>query len=258
MKINCAFYTHKGNVRQNNEDSMLVHDVIYSSQSFSNAISSVIEENSRFIFAVADGMGGHTRGEVASNFALDTLKKEFSTIQTIDDIKTCIYSAKQRLDEYVRNERNAYGLGTTLCGIFINQSKAYIFNVGDSRLYKNINGYLERLTKDHSFVQYLVDGGIITEEEMSFHPKKNIVTSAITGDLMDEIPEIFFKEIEIQPGDQFFICTDGVWESLNQEELEVCMLDKELISKTDVLTENILRYGGFDNLTMILLEVIEF
>ncbi|MEM7182138.1 MAG: protein phosphatase 2C domain-containing protein [Spirochaetota bacterium] len=256
MKINCAFYTHKGNVRQNNEDSMLVHDVIYTSQSFTNAISSVIDDE-KFVFAVADGMGGHAKGEIASNLALESIKDDFLGFAGQEDIKQAIYSAKGKLDDYARGERSSFGLGTTLCGMFINGKHAHVFNVGDSRLYRRQDGFLQRLTKDHSFVQYLVDSGMITEEEMSFHPKKNIVTSALTGDLITEMPEIYFNEIILNKGDQFLLCTDGVWESLSTEELEVCMLDKELVSKTDVLTENILRYGGFDNLTMIILEVVE-
>jgi protein phosphatase len=106
-------------------------------------------------------------------------------------------------------------------------------------------------------VQHLVDNGIITEEEMPFHPKKNIVTSAITGDLLDEMPEIFFLDFKPNKGDQFLLCTDGVWESLTLEEMEVCILDKELINKVDVIAENVLRYGGLDNLTMIYVQILE-
>ncbi|MCP5498408.1 MAG: serine/threonine-protein phosphatase [Leptospiraceae bacterium] len=256
MKVNCAYLTHKGNVRENNEDSMLVQDVIYSNQSFTNAISIEIEDESHLVFAVADGMGGHARGEVASHAVLEFIHNNFSSFTSEEGIRKTIDDAKFHLDDLVRKDNNAYGLGTTLCGIVIKGNTGLLFNAGDSRLYKRKDGFLEKLTRDHSFVQYLVDNGIITEEEMSFHPKKNIVTSAVSGDLMKESPEMFFKEITIEEGDQFLICTDGVWESLSLEELEVCMLDAELIKKTDVLTENILRYGGLDNLSIIMLEVL--
>lgn len=257
MKVNCAFFSHRGNVRAKNEDSMLIYDVVYSAQNFSNAISLEIEDDEHFMFAVADGMGGHARGEIASNIVLETFKQFSHKIKTKEDIRKAIYESKYKLDNIASENRNYYGLGTTVCGMLIKKERALLFNVGDSRLYKNEYGNLLKLTKDHSFVQHLVDNGVITEEEMLYHPKKNIVTSAITGDLIDEMPEIFFNEIPLNVGDQFLICTDGVWESLTLEELEVCMLDKELISKTDVMTENILRYGGLDNLTLIMVEILQ-
>ena len=257
MKVNCAFFSHKGNVRENNEDSMLVHDVVYSGNSFSNTISLEIEDEERFLFAVADGMGGHAKGELASQVVLDTFRENMHKLKNIQDVKNIIYESKRKLDVIAQKERAHYGLGTTVCGILLFKNEAIIFNVGDSRLYRSDNNYLYKLTKDHSFVQYLVDNGVITEEEMLFHPKKNIVTSAITGDLLDEMPEIFFLDFKPVVGDQFIICTDGVWESLTQEEIEVCLLDKDIINKTDVIAENVLRYGGLDNLTIIYIQILQ-
>jgi len=218
MKIYYHFYTNKGKIRQNNEDGILVMDELYLENDF-DTYKEAIVENENFLFCVADGMGGHNKGEVATKIVLETIREKKSELY--ENIVEVLKESKKRLNDYIKNHSDAYGLGCAIAGISIKNEKAKIFNVGDCRVYKYINNKLIRITKDHSVVEELLSDGLIQENEIKNHPKRSVLTSAIMGDDSNEIPKITIKEIEeLFPNDIFLICSDGLWDELKQEEIK--------------------------------------
>ena len=255
MKIQASFLTNFGNHRVKNEDSLLVqNDVIFQSQMFDSESRLVDSETS--MFCVADGMGGHLGGELASKSVLFYLRDQINQLKSIRNIRNAIHKSKVMLNS-IAFETKTFGLGTTISGMIFRKKKAIIFNCGDSRVYKIEGKVLHRLTIDHSVVQNMYNAGLIEEEEMRTHPNKNLLTSAIIGDYTSHYPNIFFKEISISVGDQFFLCTDGLWESMSRSELEKIFCNSKSMDETaNRLNEFSLSNGGRDNITLILLEVV--
>jgi PPM family protein phosphatase len=256
MKVKVSFLTNFGNHRAKNEDSLLVqHEVIYQSQMFQPETRIIHSDIS--IFSVADGMGGHLGGELASRTVLFYLKDHFPKFKYIRHIKKALHQSKRMLNQ-IAIETKTFGLGTTVSGIFFKKNKAILFNSGDSRIYKVEGSNILRLTNDHSVVQSMFNRGLIDEEEMRTHPNKNLLTSAIIGDCTNQFPLIYFHEIKIKKGDEFFLCTDGLWESMSKVELEgIFFHSKEMPKRAFQLNEFSLLNGGRDNITLILLEVLE-
>lgn len=256
MKLSVAYLSHFGNIREKNEDSILIQNKIHSKKHQEKSDTLVLEEKNMF-FVVADGMGGHAKGEIASKTVLEILKSNAEKIYNYDSLDNVISLAKKKLDDIAQKDPDSYSLGTTIAGMLFREEQTILFSSGDSRIYRINNNKPERLTKDHSLVQYLVDTGIITEEQMNYHPQKNIITSAIIGDLQDEKPSIYYRELDIKTGDMFLLCTDGAWESLTSEELIDCLQADSISKKVNHLLERILEVGGSDNVSIIIVEVLE-
>ncbi len=256
MKVKVSFLTNFGNHRAKNEDSLLVqHEVIYQSQMFEPEIR--IIQSDKTIFSVADGMGGHLGGELASRSVLFYLKDHFNKFRFSSHIKKTLIQSKKMLNQ-IAIETKTFGLGTTVSGLFIKKNKAILFNSGDSRVYKVEGSSIIRLTNDHSVVQTMYNRGLIEEEDMRTHPNKNLLTSAIIGDCTNQIPQIYFHELKVKKGDEFFLCTDGLWESMSKLELEGIFFHfKEMRDRAFKLNEFSLLNGGRDNITLILLEILE-
>ena len=153
---------------------------------------------------------------------------------------------------------NSPGLGTTLCGIYFLNKKALVYNVGDSRAYLLSSSKIDRITEDHSEVFELFKKNNITEEELRVHKRKNILTSAIVGDLTDRKPLIYEKELNLSIGSTFLLCTDGLWEGIPQNMFNQ-FLEKDS-SEEAFCTQLIsfsLKYSGLDNISFILLKVVD-
>lgn len=256
MKILCSYLTHIGNIRENNEDSLLVFDKIIPNKNLPWQ-DTIVHDQEKLLYAVADGMGGHAKGEVASQTVLEVTKNSLKEIEDYKNVEQIIFNAKICLDDIANTDSDSIGLGTTISALLLQGKKGIIFHIGDSRIYKFMDGTLTRLTKDHSLVQNLFENGLIEEDEMRTHPIKNILTSALIGDYREKMPDIFYEEIPITKGDQFLLCTDGVWESLSLAEMQECMLMENQDEKLKTIMERVLYYGAKDNLTMVLLEVLE-
>jgi serine/threonine protein phosphatase PrpC len=162
--------------------------------------------------------------------------------------------ARERLNQVVETDSGSFGLGTTISGMMIVRGKGTVFNCGDSRVYRQRAKSLERITKDHSLVQGLVDAGMITEEEMRTHPQKNIITSALIGDLEHHLPVLSVRDVEIRNGDRFLLCTDGVWESMSHGEMERCLQagGEEGVS---CIVHKIFSAGARDNLSLVVVDI---
>lgn len=256
MIIKASYITHYGNVRTKNEDAILLHDFIIS-QKRMNEIAYKVFQGDSLVFCVADGMGGHVNGDLASESVLNFIKENLEQLNSKKNIEKVLYQSKLYLNK-IAISKDAYGLGTTISGVSFYKKKALIFNSGDSRIYKIQNGCVEKLTIDHSLVQVLFNSGIIDEEGMRLHPHKNILTSAIIGDLNTEKPDIFFKEISPQIGTQILLCTDGLWESLSTDNLVFALENsKSIEEKGKELLQSALKFGGRDNISFILLQVVD-
>ncbi len=252
MHVNGCYISNIGKVREKNEDSLLVNDLLVSGVSMDRP-ECVQSYKARQIYVVADGMGGRQRGEVASKTVLQVIKKRYRDIRKAGDISEIMSLAKENLNTIARDDRNNYGMGTTVSGIFLTDKEAFLFNCGDSRVYRLQEGSLEKLTRDHSVVQELFDFGMITEDEMRFHPQKNIITSAVIADLRDSPPEFDIRALSISVDSTFLICTDGLWESVKREEMEGCFIDQEITLQC--LFERAVSAGGTDNISAIVLRV---
>ena len=170
--------THMGLVRENNEDAFIIKDI-----------------NNRYLLAVADGMGGANAGEVASEITIKSLEQQFTngSISAIELLKEAVTSANTYISRVALADANKYGMGSTLATALISEDKITVAHVGDSRVYLLTEGKLKQLTTDHSYVQELVDSGIITAKEAQKHPKKNLITRVLG---LDEIVEADIKEIK--------------------------------------------------------------
>lgn len=251
MIVNYAYITNKGTHRDHNEDSILISDKLINNTSMDQAESGTSSHS--FIFAVADGMGGLQKGEVASQKVLEFLWETYGEVKKEEDIKKMVDTIQYDMIELLKRHPEDFRMGTTLTGLKVTDKEVLVFNVGDSRTYRVLNGYLEKLTKDHSLVQRMVDAGIITEEEMALQPNKNIVTSAFIAS-NETIEEISSKSLEINERDRFLIVSDGVWEALTLDEMEGC-LTRDLKESVDNIFSQAIKNKCKDNVSAILLEI---
>lgn len=208
---------------------------------------------------VADGMGGHNAGDVASEMTVDAMSKHF--LAAGRENFTSIESKKRWLDEKVKSinaevfdyaeiHPECKGMGTTLIAVLIEDNLCVICHIGDSRVYK-FNNTAEQITRDHSYVNVLVDNGEISEEEAEAHPKKNWIVralgteSGIEGDML---------EIELNAGSHLLICSDGLSNKVSKDEIaEILSSHTALSQKGKDLVDLANDKGGEDNISFVLL-----
>ena len=203
------------------------------------------------LLVVADGMGGHRAGEYASRLAVEVLKQELAA-STEDGpeamIRNAITRANERVLEAARQDAKLSGMGTTLVAATVIERTLYFANVGDSRLYL-LNDDIKQLSKDHSLVQEMVRLGGINQEEAKYHPDKNIITRAIGA--KDEL-EIDFYEYRLKKGDVILMCTDGLSNMVEDEEiLHIVKCSRDVVEAVEQLIERAKDYGGNDNIGVI-------
>jgi serine/threonine protein phosphatase PrpC len=212
------------------------------------------------VFTVCDGMGGHVGGAIASGIAVKSIL-DFITTATVENpsvsINNAIISANQKILEAVRERPDLKGMGTTATILTVQPGGVYIGHVGDSRIYMFTNGQLHRLTKDHSFVQTLLDAGAITPEEADTHPRKNELTNAMG--VLDAIqPTVIRSPIKPRPGDIFLLCTDGLCGLVNDTTIEQIVATTPTLDKAaQQLIQVAKSAGGYDNITVQLIKVID-
>ncbi len=205
------------------------------------------------MFAVADGMGGHKAGEIASSLALKVLSKN---INPEKDMKKNLSSSIRKANKTVYRESlsdpKKYGMGTTLTVLIPKNDKVYIGHIGDSRAYLLRNLELTQLTEDHSLVAQMVKEGRLTTREAKLHPLRSVITQALGAKAITK-PDIF--TLSIKNGDKLLLATDGVTSMLADSEiLKVIIQDREPQTLCDLLVEAANKEGGSDNITVILIE----
>lgn len=240
MRISCAGNTDVGVVRSGNEDSFLL-------------------DCSRGLFIVADGMGGHAAGEVASEMAVRIIDKELGSLRGLSDgeaasrMRSAIRKANAEIFERTLAEQDKRGMGTTTTVMVLFSRRYLIGQVGDSRAYLLREGEFLQLTKDHSYVQEQVDAGLLTPEQARTHPYSNVITRCV-GANEDVAPDVYFGNLE--QGDRVLLASDGLTGMLEDQQIAVIMGEEE---NPEVAVNKMIgdanRRGGLDNITAIVIRV---
>ena len=216
MSLRLAYLTNRGKLRPRNEDAILVEGKVFSGISMDRP--EVLDlETDGILLAVADGMGGMPCGDRASRVALELLRSLWGEY----DIPGIMQEIMARMNDYVAEHPECFGMGTALAGLFFEKGKMVAFNVGDCRVYKYRNT-LELLTRDHTEAYELLEKGIIDGEELRFHPMRNVLTSALMGGYPIEL-RVHLKETDALEGDLFLLCSDGLWDELSDDQMEECL-----------------------------------
>ncbi len=225
-----------GKVRKHNEDAMLERPEIG-------------------LWAVADGMGGHAKGDVASNMLVDSLKKlhEGTTLtRYLDDIEDRVLAVNRKLVETARESVKRVTIGSTLV-ILLTYGKYCIYIwAGDSRLYRLRDGQLRQITTDHSQVELYVEQGLISREEAKVHPHGNMITRAVGA--VDEL----YLDMDMQElcgGDRYLLCSDGLTKHVSDQELEEMLRHGTKEECCKQLIETTLERGAVDNVTTIVVDI---
>lgn len=228
--------THVGNVRRQNEDAAF------------------FDEKAQ-VFAVADGMGGHLAGEVASALAIEEVRAMAGLGEpaSISLMRDAVSRAHQAICHHAQEHAECAGMGTTLSVIWRGGRYMYIAHVGDSRIYRMRDGSLEQITQDHSLVEELVRAGLITHKQARVHPRRNVITRAL-GTGGDSTPDLLAADT--RQGDVWLICSDGLNSMLPDEviaaQLSAAGTPKGLKAAADELIRLALEAGGKDNVTLVM------
>jgi len=228
--------TNIGLVRKANEDSFLT-------------------DKNRGLFVVADGMGGHEAGELASSIAIKTLEDLLTKEVIFNQKGRSLCQAIQKANEIINQESkvntNCTGMGTTLTAALFIDNMLYIAHIGDSRAYLIRDKTIRLLTKDHSLVGELLRQGELTESEAYRHPHRNILTRALGTEREVEIDQ---TEIKVKSGDLLLLCTDGLYNLVHDKEIlrEVIHNGSDMEKTVNRLVQIALDRGGVDNITVVL------
>ncbi len=213
----------------------------------------------RGIFIVADGMGGHAAGEVASEMAVKIIQRELSQITTLAGEAVgklagdTLRKANRAIHDRTLTEVDKQGMGTTASVLVISAAKYLIGQVGDSRVYMMRDGTLTQLTKDHSYVQEQVDAGFLTPEQARYHPYSNVITRCV-GASPDVEPDVYRGEVRV--GDLFLVASDGLTGMVDDRRLGQLLGSRaEPTRKVHALISEANGRGGLDNITAIIVEV---
>ena len=224
--------TNVGHVRKINEDSFL-------------------DAQEEALWVVADGMGGHSRGDRASQSiieALQSFKASKIALASVDDLLNRLSDANTLCQRAARGQV----MGSTVAALYLHDQSAYILWAGDSRVYRHRNGNFAQLTDDHSLVQELHRLGELTAEEAENHPSSNVITRAIG---VAEDIEIQVRQIDLEPGDRFLVCSDGLFKDVTPAEVDVNLALPSPRQALEELVKLALRRGGTDNVTAIVVQV---
>lgn len=232
LRVDAAAATHVGRVRSLNEDSYLLAEGL--------AI-------------VADGMGGHAAGDVASRLAVQAFEQVHGD-QDSETLLAAAHSANRRIQEEAAAHPDKAGMGTTLTGVALIQNGGvphwFVFNVGDSRTYRLADGHLAQLTVDHAEVAELIAAGRISPEQARRHPLRNVITRALGSEPAE--PDTWL--LPVRGEETFLLCSDGLTGELNDDDLEAILVGaSDAQSAAQALVTAAVEAGGRDNVTVIVL-----
>jgi protein phosphatase len=240
LHIQYGSHSDQGRVRTSNEDSFAAN--------LKNRI-----------FLVADGMGGHAAGEIASMIAAATVEEVVASLinsgRGLDDILfTAVQEANNRIYQAQRDRPELSGMGSTLTALALHQENYYVAHVGDSRAYMLREGELEQLTRDHSLVWQLYESGVLAKGELSSHPQKNLITRSIGPHPQVEID---IEQGPVCEGDVFLLCSDGLTDMVPEDGIRSLLSEKDAppqrIGEALVQTANL--HGGQDNITVVVVRL---
>ncbi|HHW68858.1 MAG TPA: Stp1/IreP family PP2C-type Ser/Thr phosphatase [Tenericutes bacterium] len=236
-----AYRTDPGKVRDHNEDSVIV----------------LKNSNGEYLLAVADGMGGHKNGEIASSIAISNIGKRFSNISSVGNkedainwIKDIVSEANVQIYKYTKDHPESLGMGTTVVLAIVTKDFLLFGNIGDSSGYVLKKGKIHKITTDHTLVNLLVKSGELTEEEAKDHPRKNVLMRALGAQTTVEM-DIFDVETDV---DGIFLCSDGLTNMLDDEQInKVLTSDIDIEEKINKLILKSNNRGGNDNISIAFL-----
>lgn len=240
MHFTCAARTDVGVVRSGNEDSYLML-------------------SDRGIFVVADGMGGHAAGEVASEMATRIIAREIGALRGVEDeeaarrLQRAIVAANESIYERTLSEHDKRGMGTTATVLVLMRGRYLIGQVGDSRAYILRDGEFLQVTKDHSYVQEQVDAGLLTPDQARVHPYSNVITRCV-GAGSEVLPDIYFGSL--RAGDILLLASDGLTGMLEDDQLvRILQSDGGPEAWVDRMVAEANYRGGLDNITAIVVRI---
>jgi protein phosphatase len=234
VRLASGSFSHTGLVRGNNEDAF-------------------VDDNEHVLFAVADGMGGHRGGEVASRTAIEALR---AAIASGRGVQGAITSANEAVIERARGNSELTGMGTTLTALVAAGGRQLLIgHVGDSRAYMIHEGVLRRITDDHSLVEELVREGRLTSEQADAHPQRHVVTRALG---VDEDVEVDLYTLDVTPGDRVVLCSDGLTTMVRERDVErIARSEPDPQRAAEQLVDAANAAGGEDNTSVVIVDVLE-
>ena len=234
MRLASGSSSHTGLVRGNNEDSYLV-------------------DEQHVLYAVADGMGGHRGGEVASRTAVEALRAAFAGGRGVE---AAITSANDAVIERARGDSGLTGMGTTLTALTVKGGRQLLIgHVGDSRAYMIHDGAIRRITEDHSLVEELVREGRLTPEQADAHPQRHVVTRALG---IDEQIDVDLYTLDVTEGDRVVLCSDGLTTMIRERDVErIARSEPDPQRAAEQLVDAANAAGGEDNTSVVVVDVLE-
>ncbi len=238
--MKACYMTDSGRVRSHNEDSVTI----------------LKNESDEYLLVVADGMGGHRKGEVASSIVVQRLGKRFNEMPSVGTKLDAVNWLNDNINEinaeilqYGEENVDSKGLGTTVVVALLTKNYLIFGNIGDSSGFVLKNGKLHKVTHDHTLVNLLVDAGNLTEEEAKIHPKKNVLMKALGA--AEKVDLDIFDVVDMN-FDAIMLCSDGLTNMLSEEQIEKVLIDEELESseKVEKLIRKCNARGGNDNISV--------
>jgi serine/threonine protein phosphatase PrpC len=243
MQIHVGAGTDVGRIRQGNEDNF-----------FAEA------DERRGVFVVADGMGGHAAGEVASEMAVQIVARHLLSLASVRDtgaaelVSKALQDANRAIYDRMLAETDKQGMGTTASVMVLSDHGYLIGQIGDSRIYLLRDGALTQITKDHSYVQEQVDAGLLTPEQARYHPYSNVITRCVGAS--DEVEADIYSG-EARVGDVFLLASDGLTGMVDDRRLQQLLLARSGPGRiVDSLIAEANGRGGLDNITAIVIQVV--
>jgi PPM family protein phosphatase len=236
VRLRAGASSDVGRLRERNEDSFVVKEPL---------------------FAVADGLGGHLGGEVASRLAVDTLTSEAGADGPEDGLpdrlRAAIHQANSAVAERAANDPQLTGMGTTLTAFVAGRDRIYLAHVGDSRAYLLRDGDLRLLTEDHTLVQRMVKEGRLTPEQAEIHPQRSVLTRALGIEVELEVDQ---ATVEVTASDRILLCSDGLTAMIGDEDIRKILAGHDdPQSASEALVEAANAAGGQDNITTVVVDV---
>jgi len=243
VELTVAARSDVGMIRSGNEDSFFAHAT-----------------KERGIFIVADGMGGHAAGEVASEMSVQIVSRELQELLDVygevarEKVAESLRIANRAIYDRTIQEADKQGMGTTVSMLVVSGARYLIGQVGDSRVYLLRDGALRQLTKDHSYVQEQVDAGLLTPEQARYHPYSNVITRCVGASDSVE-PDTYVGEMK--PGDVFLVASDGLTGMVDDRRLQQLLLSRASAGRVvDALIAEANYRGGLDNITAVVVQVM--
>jgi len=247
MQLQTSSTTDIGKIRENNEDSFLELNVDNSSEKL-------------LLLVVADGMGGHLAGEVASKTVVNSIEDYFKSQDNnlknaLGSLKNSIEVANQNVMQASKDKEELKGMGSTCTAMLILNNKTFLAHVGDSRAYLVRDKKITQLTKDHTLAEKMLDSGIISKEEAKSSPHRNMLIKAVG--ISDDIEVETYDPFTANQGDVFLLCSDGLTEYIDEEEICSILNIYEPEEACKLLVNMANKRGGKDNITVQITKVIE-